>query len=341
MVIAITGGGTGGHLAIARAFGEEIKNLGHEAIFIGSSRGQDRAWFENSEIFSEKYFLKSSGVVNKGGISKIFSLLKIFALAFSCRKIFKKHGVNCVISVGGYSAAPASFGAIGFKIPLFLHEQNAVYGKLNKILKPFARKFYSSYFEPKFDYPIASVFFQTARVRKDIKSIIFLGGSQGANFINDLAINLAPDLVENGYKIIHQCGEKNFEKISKFYAEQGIEAEVVGFYSKLYELIAKADICIGRSGASTLWELCANRLPAIFIPFPHATGDHQFYNAKFLADNGLCKILRQDEVSGDKILKFIKKYNVFEISEKLTKIIKSNGSKIIIEDILNSLKSLK
>ena len=336
MVVAITGGGTGGHLSIAKALATEFKNRGIKAIFIGSTHGQDRAWFENSDLFEKAYFLQSSGVVNKKGFAKLISLLNIIKLAFSCLKIFKTHGVIKVVSVGGYSSAPASFAAILGRKEFFIHEQNALTGRLNRLLKPYAKKFYSSYEEPKFDYPVNSIFFQTARVRDKAKTIIFLGGSQGASFINSLATNIAPSLVNLGFKIIHQCGEKEFEKISQIYKELNLSDKItlVGFCTNLHELIAKADLCVGRSGASTLWELCANALPTIFIPFPYAAGDHQFYNAKFLQDQNLAIIVRQDEASDEKILNLIQNYDIKNTSKGLQNTISSGGAKTIVDDIL-------
>ena len=144
-MICICGGGTGGHLAIARALGAELKRRGVCVIFVGSQQGQDKMWFENSDIFEQKYFLASSGVANKSGFKRLFSLLNIIKLSFACFGIFKKHKIKAVISVGGYSAAPAAFAAIASFKPLFIHEQNAHTGSLNALLKPLAKKFFCSY----------------------------------------------------------------------------------------------------------------------------------------------------------------------------------------------------
>ncbi|MDA3046384.1 undecaprenyldiphospho-muramoylpentapeptide beta-N-acetylglucosaminyltransferase [Campylobacter sp. VBCF_06 NA8] len=360
-MIAISGGGTGGHLSIAKSLGAELKNRGIGVIFIGSTNGQDRAWFEGSEIFERAYFLESSGVVNKKGLSKFASLINILKLSLKCRKIFKENGVKAVISVGGYSSAPASFASLFFFKPLFIHEQNAILGRLNDLLEPFCKKIYSPYsrekFElptacgcvtkftqdntqcisDKFDYPVSDIFFEKARIRSEIKTIIFLGGSQGASFINTLASNLAPRLTKMGYEIIHQCGEKEFEKYSEFYKNANLNVELVGFSKNLVDLISKADLCVGRSGASTLWELVANGLPAIFVPFPHAAGDHQFYNAKFLQDLNLCKIVRQNEASEDKILDLIQNFDAPSASRGLVNFSSKNGAKSIIDDILSQI----
>ena len=116
-MIVICGGGTGGHLAIARSFCEELNRRGIKPIFIGSTSGQDKFWFENDDKFAQKFFLPSSGVVNKRGLAKLKSLTNIISLALKCRQIFKENGVKAVISVGGYSAAPAAIAAIISKTP--------------------------------------------------------------------------------------------------------------------------------------------------------------------------------------------------------------------------------
>lgn len=333
-MIAITGGGTGGHLAIAKAFANELNSRGIKAIFIGSSSGQDKMWFENSDIFEATYFLNSSGVVNKRGFGRLKSLINILNLAFKCKKIFKFHKVSSVISVGGYSAAPAAFGAIICGKKLYIHEQNAVIGRLNLILKPFAREFFSSYFEPKFDYPVDEKFFKISRIRKNLNTILFLGGSQGANFINNLALSLAKDLDKNGIKIIHQCGQKDYEIIVEKYKELNIKAEVFAFSKDIDLFMSRADFCISRAGASTIWELCAASLPTLFIPFPYAANNHQFYNAKFLNDQNAAMVLKEDEIDSKNLLNIIYNLNLEDISQKLINLLNKNGSKVIIDRIL-------
>ncbi|CZE49428.1 undecaprenyldiphospho-muramoylpentapeptide beta-N-acetylglucosaminyltransferase [Campylobacter geochelonis] len=338
MSILITGGGTGGHLIIAKTIALELKKRGIKTVFVGSTNGQDKKWFEGSNIFDKTYFLQSSGVVNKSGLAKFNSLFNILKLSFKCKDIFKNEGVEAVLSVGGYSSSPASFWAVFSKTPFFIHEQNAMIGRLNKLLKPFAKSFYSSYEEPKFDYPINEIFFQKARIRQNLNTIIFLGGSQGAKFINNLAMQIAPNLLEREIKIVHQCGGNDFEKVSKFYKEKRLDVDVFDFSLNLASKIEQADLCVGRSGASTLWELCANQLPAIFIPFPYAANDHQFYNAKFLQDMGLCKIFRESGIENEKIIDEILNYDVNLVSQNLAKVVGKNGGEKIVDDMLKKAK---
>ena len=335
-MIAITGGGTGGHLKIAKVIKEELNKKEIKPIYIGSTKGADREWFENDAGFEKCYFLNSEGVVNKKGIGKVSSLFNILKLSFEAKKILKKHNIKAVFSVGGYSAAPASFGAILSNIPLFIHEQNAHIGSLNKILKPFSKKFFNTfiYDDP---YPVEDIFFDTARVRNELKTVIFLGGSQGAVAINDLAINIAEELDKRGIKIIHQTGKKDFERVKKFYQSKGIDAEVFDFDKNLIEKIEKADFAISRAGASTLFELAANQIPTLFIPYPYAAGDHQYHNAKFLADKNAGFVIRQNKITQKKVLDIIFDAKLTDISLNLSKINQKNGAKMIVDRILNVL----
>lgn len=304
MRFCITGGGTGGHLMIAEALVEAAANEGHEAIFIGSTSGQDRKYFEAHSSFSHVYFLETTGVVNQKGLKKIKALWLVLKAFFASRVILKRHKIAAVYSVGGFSAAPASFASISRRIPLFIHEQNAVHGRLNSLLKPFASRFISTYDEnsPIKGYPVKDEFFKFARVREKIKTVIFLGGSQGAKAINDLALSVASEFQNRGIKIIHQAGERDYERVKKKYEELGVDADVYAFTKEMPSLMSKADLAVSRSGASTLWELCANGLPALFIPFPHAASDHQYYNARFIVENEMGWCEREDEGLKEKLM---------------------------------------
>lgn len=466
MALLITGGGTGGHLAIAQALGEELaKRKGQngglvEVVYVGSVNGQDKQWFEcgnlsacihlanastplhcgahlsaphlqgenicqsdtsptsiveitevaeikkvaknsksarildcaknaNSDtvsakttdshknpIFSATYFLPTSGVVNKRGIAKILSLLHHLKSLKTIRTIFAKHDIKAVISVGGFSAAPASIGAIVFGKPLFIHEQNAIKGRLNALLSPFAKRVFSSFGEKRVPYPIKSQAREKARVRTEIKTIAFIGGSQGARTINHLAISLAPTLLSLGFRIIHQCGQNELESTKAKYAEIGIsidmkkeadKIEIFGFSTDILSHLESADICIGRAGASSVWENAALGLPMIYVPYPYAASNHQVHNAEFFASKGLGLVLvesknntsqkdaqekarkqaqkqAQIEAMKDRILEYIASFGSSEgknalesISKSLISLAKQDGAKLIVDEILGEL----
>ncbi len=306
-MIALTGGGTGGHLAIAQSIQEQLNAQGHQPLFIGSSAGQDRRWFENKSGFSTTLFLESHGVMNRRGVRRLLALLSTLRLAFRCRSVLKAHGVKAVLSVGGYSAAPAALAALTLRLPLYIHEQNAATGSLNRLLRPFAKGFFCS-FDPKSpcrDYPIKAPFFETARVRSGVKSVIFLGGSQGASAINRFALAVAQDLHRQGVRIIHQCGDREFESVQAAYRDLGIEAECFAFDANLHTRMAQADLAVARAGAGTLFELAANGLPALFIPYPYAAGLHQHHNARFIADRQLGWWVDQRDLAPHKLLSLL------------------------------------
>ncbi len=297
--IAITGGGTGGHLAIARALKEELNRRGIKPIFLGSATGQDRMWFGEDEGFSSRHFFDIQSVVDKGAVGKVRSMAKIFAAARHAAKIFREEGVETLFSVGGYAAAPATLAAIWQGKDFYIHEQNAVMGRLNALFAGKAKAIFNPYMEnsPVRDYLVSEVFFQNARVRTRIETMIFLGGSQGASAINDFARSVAPELHARGIRIIHQSGDRDFASLQRFYEEAGIEADLFAFDKKLCEKIAEADFAICRAGAGTLWELAASQLPALYVPYPYAAGDHQYHNAKYLAQKELSFVVRQDALT--------------------------------------------
>jgi UDP-N-acetylglucosamine--N-acetylmuramyl-(pentapeptide) pyrophosphoryl-undecaprenol N-acetylglucosamine transferase len=255
---------------------------------------------------------------------------------FKAIKIIKENNIEKVICVGGFSSAPASFAAVILKKELFIHEQNSVVGKLNSILRPYAKEFFSSYDEESKvkDYPIKDIFFQKQRVREKIETIIFLGGSQGARNINNFAMTVAKKLDNMGIKIIHQTGQSDYQEVIAFYKKEAILADVFVFSKNLEEKITQADFAISRAGASTLWESCANGLPTLFVPYPYAAADHQYYNAKFLEEKELAYLKKEEELNENNFFEIIENIELEKISQNLINFTKRNASEEIISIIL-------
>jgi UDP-N-acetylglucosamine--N-acetylmuramyl-(pentapeptide) pyrophosphoryl-undecaprenol N-acetylglucosamine transferase len=330
-MIVLTGGGTGGHLSIVKSIKDELNKIGILPVFVGSSFGQDRAWFEDSSGFEAKYFLDSSGVMNKNSFGKIKMVSKLIKYAISSKEIFKKHNINKVFSVGGYSSFPASLGAVIYNKKLYIHEQNAIMGNSNRLLSKFAKNIFSSFGDNPYSYPVADIFFDRARVRKKINKIIFLGGSQGARDINDFAIEVAKNFKD--IYIIHQTGKKDYERVLSEYSRLNItNVYVFDFSTTLIEKIVDADFAVTRAGASTMFELVANQIPSLFIPYPFAANNHQYYNANYLASKGLGFLSTNPTI---KELNSIINSDIEEISIKLQNLISRDGAKSIVEKVLN------
>ncbi|WP_236579106.1 UDP-N-acetylglucosamine--N-acetylmuramyl-(pentapeptide) pyrophosphoryl-undecaprenol N-acetylglucosamine transferase [Hydrogenimonas urashimensis] len=334
--ILLTGGGTGGHLAIVRAVKEALLAQGVRPFYIGSESGQDREWFDADGDFADKLFLPTRGVVNRRGFGKAAALGQVLKSSVAARRYLKEHGISAVLSVGGFSAAPASFAALASGVPLFIHEQNAVPGRLNRLFRPFCRAYFSSYDGERIDYPVREVFFQKARTRATIRTVVFLGGSQGASAINDFALKAASGLKDRGIAIIHQTGRRDFERVKQGYARVGIDADVFPFDKALHEKIARADFAVSRAGASTLWELVANRIPTLFVPYPHAAGDHQYFNAKFLCEKGAAWVKRESELVVDDLLN-IDAEAVEAASRRLEGLIGPGGAEAIANALLQGV----
>lgn len=333
MRILITGGGTGGHLAIAEAVARECRKRKFDTIYVGSQQGQDRTWFAHTTLFDATYFLPSSGVVNKRGIKKFIALKNIALLALQAKKIIQQHRIDAVLSVGGYSAAPAAIAALLTKTPLFIHEQNAVMGKLNTLLAPFAKRIFCSFLPPYDPYPVRSQFFATQRIRSKVSTVLFLGGSQGAQQINDLAMQLAPTLHEHKIAIIHQTGKRDYDRVHQFYTKHAIPATYFAFSNELANFFAQADLAISRAGASTLWELAANALPAIYLPYPYAANNHQYHNATFFVQRN-CGWLYD---SFQQILAILHQ-DLSIYSKNLATLARPDGTQYIVDTLLQAIK---
>lgn len=338
--VVITGGGTGGHLKVADAFIDEFYNRGISVIFIGSLNGQDKFWFENDKRLKEAIFLDTRGVVNKKGFSKFGSIFNILSKTLYCLNLYSKYNIKTVISVGGFSAAPATFASIlKFGSKLYIHEQNSRMGKLNQITSKFATEVFSSFSEDSLvkDYPVLNEFFNYARVRDKVKTIAFFGGSQGAICINDFALRVSVKLQEMGINIIHQTGKNDFERVKNEYERLNVKADVFDFSKQIPLKMSMADFAVSRAGASTLWELCANSLPTLFIPYKYAASDHQYYNAKALKDKGLCFLQREEELNDEYFFNAISS-DIHKISIELISSINPNAISLIVNIILQNDK---
>ncbi len=331
MSIILTGGGTGGHLTIIDAV---VEHLDEKPIYIGSTKGQDRSWFEDDIRFEKSYFIDSVTVADKGIFGKIFSLWHTAKVALEIRRVLKDKDAKVVFSVGGFSAAPASVASLMLRVPLIIHEQNAYVGILNRYLRPFASSFISTFEDGNLSnsYPVKQVFFDNQRVRGGVKSILISGGSQGSVALNNFAIKLAIIFKRRGIKIYHQAGLNNVDLVKQEYENLGVDAEVFGFTKDMPKIIEEADFAIARAGASTLWEMTANGLPALFVPYPYAANDHQYYNAKHLVDRGLAWVCRDKDLNEDIVLDILDK-DLSSISRELIKQIEPNGAKLLAKHI--------
>lgn len=319
MRVIIAGGGTGGHLFPGLAIAEEIKNRDNKAeiIFIGTEHG-----IEARIIPREGYplrFLKSHGFVGVSLFKKLKALGGMFISMIESYRILKEFRPDIVIGVGGYASFGPVMTACLMSIPTMILEQNSVPGLANKTLGNFAGAVGVTYQESISHFPRRKTFFTGNPIRmrilkgsrdaacnifsieKNTFTVFVFGGSSGARSINNAVLDAfkhMPDLKDR-IQFLHQTGESDYEYVKESYRRWGFKGAVVPFIYQMAEAYAVADMVISRAGATTLAELTAIGKPAIFIPYPHAAGAHQEFNASKLTEMKAARMILDRQLNGE------------------------------------------
>lgn len=228
------------------------------------------------------------------------------------RRIVKAFRPDIVVGVGGYASVPALLAAKWRGVPYLIHEQNAVPGVSNRLLGRWARTVCLSFPDRSRSFtekktrltgnPLRSGFDEIPVELNTDSTLLIFGGSRGARAINQVVKDSLPIMKEWGKPphIIHQTGEEDLEEVRRVYRDAGYEnAQVVAFIDDMVTAYREASLVVCRAGATTLAELTACGRPAILIPFPYATGDHQTANARTLEEAGAAKVVAQSELTAE------------------------------------------
>ena len=314
--LLISGGGTGGHLFPAIATAEELLKRSPESqvFFLGSGRKIDTLalsthGFAGAAIDSFAF----KGVTLSGKFKAIFAVPKSIFQAIGHIRRFRP---DVVLGVGGYVTGPVLAAAKLIGIPTVIHEQNSAPGMANRLLGRFVTKVCLSLPESSRYFPAKKSVLTGNPVRESIAllasekreeepiparpTLLVLGGSQGARALNQLVADAFCDAAKaglSGIGLIHQTGKDDEEAIRKRYAEHGVEAEVAAFFTDMGAVYRRADFCLSRAGATTLAELAIVGLPAILVPYPHATDNHQERNGNYYVQGGGAWMFKQDELT--------------------------------------------
>ena len=307
MKVWIATGGTGGHVFPALSVATELVKRGHRVTI--SSDGRVSKMVKDGKPKSAKMvFVWASGVGAKSRIKQMIALTKIglSALALFLRFMFNRP--DRLVAFGGYASVPAVFAAHLWKIPTYLHEQNAAIGRANKFALRWVKTLMTSFdmvnglpkqTNVKVVYtglPVRSDFLNAAGTPlKHENKILVTGGSLGAQILDDVVPVAIRDMKNKKIFITHQTRPENVEKLQRFYAENKIHANVLSFIRDMAGAITDADIVIGRSGASTVIELETIGRPAILVPL--AINPDQAANAESYAKLGGGFAVPQDKFS--------------------------------------------
>jgi UDP-N-acetylglucosamine--N-acetylmuramyl-(pentapeptide) pyrophosphoryl-undecaprenol N-acetylglucosamine transferase len=323
MNAVIACGGTGGHLFPGIAVAETLRDRGHEVmLFISEKEVDALALKEHPEIRYEK--LPTVGLPS-GFSPAIFGFLHRFSQSLSlCRSIYHTFKPQVVLGMGGFtSTAPVLAGRLR-GISTFIHESNAIPGKANRFTARMVRAVLLGFKECAPFFPKARtevtgtpirtelksldrhVARQKLGLRDDLKTLLVMGGSQGASGINQAMIKAAPSLRDLPLQVIHLAGVRDERLVADNYRRENIPAYVAAFHHRMEEAYSAADFSIARSGAASLAELAAFSLPAILIPYPYAAEDHQMRNAEIFVRAAAAVIIKESEISGDSLARKIR-----------------------------------
>ena len=310
MKVIIAAAQTGGHINPGIAIANKIKEKNRNAriMFIGTTRG-----LENDLVPRAGYELKTIdayGINRKISISNIKNMFKTIKGLGEAKKIVKEFKPDVVIGTGGFICGPVLLAAKKYKIPTVLHESNAFPGVAVKLLSkkvdtvlvgfddakkrlPNAKKIVTTGTPTKIKGIVMSqaqkdILKKEIGLNNDLPVVLVFGGSQGAKTINETLTEIILNKLNNSYQIIWASGPKQYELIKKELEEKNTDinkiknVKVIPYIYNMEEVMNIADIIVSRSGAMTITEIAKIGKPAIFVPFPFATENHQEYNARVL-----------------------------------------------------------
>jgi UDP-N-acetylglucosamine--N-acetylmuramyl-(pentapeptide) pyrophosphoryl-undecaprenol N-acetylglucosamine transferase len=316
MNFALAAGGTGGHMIPAHALAAELKSRGHGVLLITDDRGaRFPGLFENVPVH-----ILPAGRLGGGPIGWLKAAGSVLKGRAQSKRLYREHTPDAVVGFGGYPAFPSLLAASAMKIPTVLHEQNAVIGRVNRLLASEAEAIGVAYDEidrlkPRYE---AKTVLVGNPVREEIArlgempfppfddvaplKILVTGGSQGATILSQVVpegLGMFEPSLRRRLQVVQQCRPDDIERVRKQYAELGIPAELMTYIEDMAVKLGDCHLMIGRAGASTIAELTAAGRPAILIPFAAATDDHQTANAREMVKAGGARAIRQESFTPD------------------------------------------
>ena len=304
----IAAGGTGGHMVPAHVLAAELTQRGHRVTLMTDARGLRFPGLFDGVATR----IVDSAVIGGSPLGWPLTLIKVWRGRAAAKAFLNVEKVAAVVGFGGYPSLPPLLAAVALKRPAVLHEQNAVLGRVNRLLASRATRIATS-FMPTLrlrEVYAAKTIFTGLPVRDEIAAIgaapyppadgvieVFVtGGSQGASILSRVvpaAIGLLPDGLRARLRVTQQCRPEDIAAVRTVYAAQGTAAFLETYFADFAARLAASHLVITRSGASTMAELTAAGRPAILVPFAAATDDHQAANAAAFVAAGAGPMLRE------------------------------------------------
>ena len=321
-IITLIAGGTGGHIYPALAILYEVKKT-NKVIFITDKRGYNYILNEKDLLNQKSFEVIIIDVISpfKKGLINKFKFLYFFVSSFiKLTHFYFKYKPKTQIGFGGYTTIlPCLIGKLFFKIEYFIHEQNAIMGRANKILEPFASKTFIPYDKIIPLKHFNKRIYSGTPIRKEIKSIkiknnnnklniLVFGGSLGSEIFSislvNSFINLNPK-VKKQLNVFHQVINSKIKKVKQLYRINNVMSEVKSFFPNIEKYYKKTDLIICRAGGSTIAEILYLKIPCIIIPLKNSMDDHQEINSKIINDNKLGWVIDEDNFENNTLIKII------------------------------------
>jgi len=319
----LAAGGTGGHLIPAFALARELERRGHHVALITDARG---AAIPGRPDSLTAHVLPAGRLEGRNPLGWIKGLRAILEGRRMALRLFESFAPSAVVGFGGYPALPALLAAISARIPSVIHEQNAVLGRVNRFLAGKVDAIATSYDEVERLAPkhAGKVTLVGNPVREEVLElrerpfpaftgeglfrILVTGGSQGARVLSEVVpdgLAMLPAALRSRLQVTQQCRPEDIEAVRNRYAGHDIPAELATYFEDMAARLADAHLFIGRAGASTIAELSAVGRPAILVPLPIATDDHQAANTREIVAAGGARAIRQNKFTAVELAKQI------------------------------------
>ncbi len=320
----VAAGGTGGHMVPAHVLAEELHARGHAVSLITDARGlRIPGLFDGCD----RHVIPAAPL---GGnpVAWLRNMLTIWRGRSVAKALYARVSPAAVIGFGGYPTYPAMLAAFAARIPTIIHEQNAVLGRVNRMLAGRVDAIATAYAEVARLKPAYADKAQLVGnpVRPEIVAfrdagfpafppdgifrLLVIGGSQGASVLSDVvpaALEMLPAALRYRCQVVQQCRPEDLDAVRARYAKNGIPAELATYMTDMDHQLARAHLVIARSGASTVAELTAIGRPAILVPLPSATDDHQTANTTEMVAAGGARAIAQKYFTPAELAKQIQK----------------------------------
>ncbi|HEY0011339.1 MAG TPA: undecaprenyldiphospho-muramoylpentapeptide beta-N-acetylglucosaminyltransferase [Allosphingosinicella sp.] len=320
----LAAGGTGGHMIPAHALAEELMRRGHRVALVTDDRGaRIPGLFDGVQVH-----VLPAGRLSGGPIGWARAVKNILTGRTMALRLYETFRPSAVIGFGGYPALPALLAARADKVPTLIHEQNAVLGRVNRLMAGKVDAIATAYDKVQRlpEKAAARVTLVGNPVRDEVLALrelpfppltedgifrlLVTGGSQGATVLSEVVpegLALLPEHFRRRLQVTQQCRPEDIEQVRARYAALAIPADLATYMADMPERLNWAHLVIARAGASTIAELTAAGRPAILVPLPSATDDHQTFNAREMAKAGGARMIAQGQFTPVELAKQMQK----------------------------------